>query len=209
MHGRNLAVFLALAAVAGVALASVRRESGAGAITAAGEDSGPDWGPLPDLAGDAAAYLEDAVGNVTGEQMHMSWDGLQRLADTEGFSAIPYADFKGKSIGYGHLIKPGESLSYVTRDDAMVLLSGDVADAERAVRTGVAVPINQNQFDALTSFAYNVGAGAFRKSTLLRKLNAGDYQGAAAEFPRWNLAGGQPLAALDARRAQERATFEA
>src|SRR5205085_5371825 len=211
MDARAVVVFLGLATVAGVALASVRRDAqpAGGAIDAPPGEGGGDWGPIPDLADEAASFFEDAMGSVTGDKQAMSWDGLQHLADFEGFSAVPYWDFKGCSIGFGHLIQPGETLTYVTRDDAMVVLGRDVADAERAVRTAVTVPLSQNQFDALTSFAYNVGAGAFRKSTLLRLLNAGDYAGAAAQLPRWKLAGGKPLAALDTRRQAERTLFEA
>ena len=72
----------------------------------------------------------------------------------------------------------------------------------------VKVPLNPNQFGALTSFTYNLGAGNLRSSTLLRKLNAGDYAGAAAEFARWNKAGGKVLKGLTRRRAAERALFE-
>lgn len=142
-------------------------------------------------------------------QQHLSAAGLGALADMEGFSATPYADFKGYSIGHGHLIRAGESLSYVTREQAAELLAGDVGDAERAVRTAVSVELSQGQFDALTLLAYNIGASAFRHSTLVRKLNAGDVAGAAAEFPRWNMAGGQVLSALVDRRAREREIFEA
>ena len=72
----------------------------------------------------------------------------------------------------------------------------------------VKVPLNENQHGALVSFTYNLGAGNLGSSTLLRKLNAGDYAGAAAEFPRWNKAGGKELAGLTRRRAAEKALFE-
>ncbi len=72
----------------------------------------------------------------------------------------------------------------------------------------VKVPLAQHEFDALVAFAYNVGLGAFRKSTLLRLLNKGDKASAAKQFDRWNKAGGKMLAGLTRRRAAERAMFE-
>jgi lysozyme len=71
----------------------------------------------------------------------------------------------------------------------------------------VKAPINQNQFDALVSFVYNVGAGNFAKSTLLKKLNKADYQGAGDEFLRWNRGGGKVLNGLIRRRDAERSLF--
>jgi lysozyme len=167
-----------------------------------------DW-RLPGM--DAAANLfNDAVGAMTmQDQGRMSPAGLAMLEQFEGFSATPYADHKGNSIGFGHLIQPGEDYTYLTREQGEQLLAQDVASAERTVSAAVSVPLNQGQFDALVSFTYNVGAGAFRASTLLRKLNAGDYAGAAAEFPRWVNASGQRNETLVARRDQEQALFEA
>lgn len=69
------------------------------------------------------------------------------------------------------------------------------------------VPLSQNQFDALVSLVYNIGETAFSNSTLLKKLNAKDYQGAADQFPRWNKGGGQVLKGLVRRRADERDLF--
>jgi lysozyme len=76
-----------------------------------------------------------------------------------------------------------------------------------AVSSLVKVPLNQNQFDALVSFTYNCGSGALKGSTLLRKLNNGDYDGAAAEFPRWTKGGGVVLPGLVRRRAAEMHLF--
>jgi hypothetical protein len=90
-------------------------------------------------------------------------------------------------------------------------LSGDLQIAEAAVKNYVQVELSQNQFDALTDFVYNLGAGNFHTSTLLRKLNAGDYVGAAAEFVRWNKAkvAGKltPLKGLTTRREWEAKLF--
>ena len=75
------------------------------------------------------------------------------------------------------------------------------------MRGAVLVPLNDNQLAACTSLAYNIGLAAFRGSTLLRKLNDGDYQGAADQFPVWNKAGGRVVQGLVNRRAAERDLF--
>lgn len=138
---------------------------------------------------------------------YLSPYGRQKLEGYEGFSATPYPDFKGNSIGFGHLIKVGENLTSLSRDEASALLSQDVAWAENAVRTAIKVPILQCQFDAMTSLCFNIGEGAFKRSTLVKRVNAGD-PGASSEFDRWNMAGGQVNQALVARRASERQDFE-
>lgn len=95
----------------------------------------------------------------------------------------------------------------ITRLQAEQLLRGDLLDAGRDVTLAVSVPINDKQFGALVSFTFNLGAGNLRSSTLLRKLNQGDYAGAANEFPRWVRAGGQVLPGLVKRREAERTLF--
>ena len=110
------------------------------------------------------------------------------------------------TIGYGHTnkVKSGDA---ITEGEADILLALDVQEAERAVSSYVDVDINQNQFDALVSFVYNLGAGNFKSSTLLKKLNQGDYLGAANEFHRWNKAGGKVLRGLVRRREAEANLF--
>jgi lysozyme len=110
------------------------------------------------------------------------------------------------TIGYGHTnkVKQGD---VITEGEADILLALDVQEAERAVSSYVDVDINQNQFDALVSFVYNLGAGNFKSSTLLKKLNQGDYLGAANEFHRWNKAGGKVLRGLVRRREAEANLF--
>lgn len=128
----------------------------------------------------------------------------------EGFSNTAYPDGKGYSIGYGHQIVGGDGLSkdsVITRSQAEQLLNHDIANAQRIVRRYVNVPLNEYQNAALVSFVYNLGEGNFRDSTLLRKLNDGDYQGAADEFGRWVYAGGQVLPGLVSRRESERQMF--
>ena len=101
----------------------------------------------------------------------------------EGLSLTAYKDESTYSIGYGHAgAKPGQK---ITEAQAEALFNQDIGRFEKAVQTYVKVPITQNQFDALVSLSYNIGIDAFRKSTLLKKLNQGDYAGAQKEFGRW------------------------
>lgn len=139
--------------------------------------------------------------------MNFSDNGLEVIKRFEGFSPLPYRDAQGFSIGYGHFIKPGENLTAVTEAQARILLKQDAAIAAAAVKNSVKVPLTQNQFDALVSLTYNIGITAFRNSTLLKKLNAGDYSGAAAQFARWNQSQGEVLAVLSRRRADEQQIF--
>lgn len=137
--------------------------------------------------------------------MEMSDNGLALIKNSEGFRAAEYLDVAGKpTIGYGHLIKAGEDFSNgVTEEQATELLQHDVAWAENAVNAAVQVPLNQNQFDALVDFTYNLGAGALQGSTLLKLVNQGDMAGAADQFPLWVHAGGKVQPGLVTRRKAE------
>ena len=95
----------------------------------------------------------------------------------------------------------------ISEDEAEALLAADLKTAESGVSRLVSVPLAQNQFDALVSFAYNLGAASLMSSTLLRKLNAGDYNDAADELPRWVYAGGRVLPGLVRRRNAEQRLF--
>lgn len=138
-------------------------------------------------------------------------DLVRRL---EGLRLEVYRDVGGKwTVGYGHLIRPGEPyhpygpIRRITRAQAEQLLARDLAEAEGALRALVRVPLAPHQFAALASFVFNVGRDAFARSTLLRRLNAGDRAGAAAELDKWVHAGGRRQPSLVARRAAERALF--
>ena len=87
-------------------------------------------------------------------------------------------------------------------------MAHDLKKFESAVNSAVTVSINQNQFDALVSLAYNIGTGAFKESTLLQKLNESDYKSASAQFVVWNKGGGKVIQGLMNRRAVERKLFE-
>ena len=110
------------------------------------------------------------------------------------------------TIGYGHT-RGVKECDVITEKQADLYLLDDLRDAENAVNIHTKVKLNQNQFDALVSFVYNLGSGNFKSSTLLKKLNAGDYIGAANEFKRWNKAGGKVLNGLVKRRASETNLF--
>lgn len=160
-------------------------------------------GEAPTIIDNITNMATNAVSNPTS----MSPAGLAMLMQLEGFSATPYADYKGQSIGFGHLIKAGESYSSISQEQGAELLRSDVAWAERAVMASVSARLTQEQFDALVSLCYNIGDRAFRRSTLVSLLNQGDYGGAAEQFSRWVYAGGAVNGTLIARRAQETALF--
>ena len=85
----------------------------------------------------------------------------------------------------------------------LILLQRDASEAERAVKRCAPVPMHQHEYDAFVSLAYNIGESAFCKSTLARKLNAGDYAGACREILKWDKFRGQPLRGLTMRRQAE------
>lgn len=141
--------------------------------------------------------------------MHISDKGLHLILRFEGFSATWYVCPAGiRTIGVGHTGPlPDGFTAPLTRDEGLRLLQHDLRTYEQAVRDNVRVQLSQGEFDALTSFCYNVGPGAFRNSTLLRRLNAGDRDGAASELLRWTRGGGRVLRGLVLRREAERALF--
>jgi lysozyme len=147
--------------------------------------------------------------------MSLSAGGLESIARIERFEPNIYRDQAGyDTIGYGHKLLPSELQQYqngITEADARQLLAQDVGVAERAVNRLVSVPLTQNQFDALVSFTYNAGVGAFTNSTLLSQLNSGNYDGAAGQFGRWNkiTIGGQKVESrgLTNRRITEQCMF--
>jgi len=136
-----------------------------------------------------------------------SQTGINLIKEFEGFRNNAYQDSVGVwTIGYGHTLTARSGMR-ISRAEGERLLRQDLVRFERAVRDRVIVPITQNQFDALVSFAFNVGVGAFSKSTLLRLLNRGDYTGAKNEFKRWVHAGGRRLQGLVRRRDREATLF--
>lgn len=139
--------------------------------------------------------------------MKTGMNGLHLITEYEGLRLQAYkCPTDIWTIGYGHTAGVSAN-DVITEEEALFFLRQDVAETEQAVNQYVHVPLTQNQFDALISFTFNVGVGNFRTSTLLKKLNAGDDDGAAREFGRWIHAGGKTLPGLVRRREAERALF--
>lgn len=145
--------------------------------------------------------------------MRISDNCVKLIKHHEGVRNMPYQDPIGLwTVGVGHLMGNGKTRPKDwnrKRTDAEVdeLLRKDIARFENGVDALITVPLNQNQFDALVCFAFNVGNGNLQASTLRRKLNRGDYEGAADEFPKWRKAAGRVLPGLVKRRKDERTLF--
>lgn len=139
----------------------------------------------------------------------ISRSGIDFIKRFESLSLTPYDDVGGKpTIGYGHLITGDDNIGKrITRREANALLLADLNVVERAIQRYVSVALSIDQYNALASFIFNVGVGAFSRSTLLRKLNARDYYAASREFLRWDKVGVTPVAGLTRRRAEERDIF--
>lgn len=140
--------------------------------------------------------------------MKISQKGLAVIKQFEGLRLTAYKCPAGVlTIGYGSTgahVKPGFT---ITTQEAERLLLDDISRFEVGVQEVIKQQLTQGQFDALVSFAFNVGLGALRESTLASRLKAGDIAGAANEFARWNKAGGKVLPGLVKRREAERALF--
>lgn len=142
----------------------------------------------------------------------MKTQDLNIIKEFEGLRLEAYDDGIGVwTVGYGTIryqngtrVKRGDK---ITLEQAEQYLRHNLSNFEDAVNSLVKVPLTQNQFDALTSLVYNIGSSAFSKSTLLKKLNAKDYKGAADQFLVWNKAGGKTLQGLINRRTKERQLF--
>lgn len=145
--------------------------------------------------------------------MKVSSKGLELIKEFESFSSVAYlCSAKKATIGYGNTfwedgtpVKIGDQIS---KERAETLLKHVVDNFSVAVEVDIKIEVTQNQFDAMVSLAYNIGLGAFRNSTLLRKVNVGDFIGASLEFPKWNRSGGKPLLGLTRRREREKLLFD-
>ena len=137
--------------------------------------------------------------------MRLSNAGLNLIKQCEGFRAATYLDSAGiPTIGYGHKLIPGESYpDGIDETQAAELLSADTGAASLAVEHLAHVPLTQGQFDALADFCFNLGQGRLAASTLLRELNAGNYEAARRQLLLWDCCGGKVVPALEARRRAE------
>ena len=144
--------------------------------------------------------------------MKTSQSGISLIKGFEGKRLNAYYDGVGVwTIGFGTIkypngvwVKKGDTC---TEAQAESYLKNDLVKFENAINRLVKVPLNQNQFDALSSFTYNLGETNLSSSTLLKKLNAKDYAGTADQFLRWNKAGGKVMNGLTRRREAERILF--
>lgn len=140
-------------------------------------------------------------------------NGLAFIVSFEGEILHVYNDGYGYlTAGVGHLLSAAEKKQYkkndrISREQSREWLRQDLSKAETAVRDAVTVPITQNQFDALVSLAFNIGIGGFRRSSVLRNLNARHFDAAAQAFLSWNKAGGQVSRGLVRRREAEKKLF--
>jgi len=144
--------------------------------------------------------------------MKVSLDGLNLIKRWEGCRLKAYRDsVKVLTIGYGHTSAAGqpvvtESMT-ITQKQADDMLARDLGKYEDAVQRAITKPATQHQLDAMTSLCYNIGPGAFAKSSIVRKFNAGDVAGAANSFLLFNKAGGKVLTGLTRRREDEKKLF--
>lgn len=145
--------------------------------------------------------------------MTISNKGLELIQEFEGFSSVAYlCPAKIPTIGYGNTfwedgrkVRLGEQIS---KTKALELLESVVNKYfAQKIFPLIKVEVNQNQFDAMTSLAYNIGVGNFAKSTLLKKVNQGDFIGAGEEFLKWDKSNGQRLFGLTRRRQREKELF--
>jgi lysozyme len=135
--------------------------------------------------------------------------GLDLIKEFEGLKLRAYlCPAKVWTIGYGSTGPHVTAGKVITEAEAEALLREDLARFERAVTGFVTAGLTQNQYDALVSFAFNVGISALERSTLLKRVNAKRFDDVPAEFAKWNRAAGRPLAGLTRRRAAEAALFK-
>ena len=144
--------------------------------------------------------------------MITSQKGIDLIKHYEGLRLKAYVCSGNKNtIGYGTTIYPNgnfvELTDTCTKEQAETYLKNDLKRFESAVNRLVGLPINQNQFDALVCFTYNVGVGNLQSSTLLKMINLNKFEEASLQFERWNKAGGKELKGLTLRRLAEKKLF--
>lgn len=143
------------------------------------------------------------------KDLKVSTTGIRLILRFETWQHKAYDDGYGYwSIGVGHTGTKPKPGTIITSEQVWVLFVNDLAAVEECINDVVNVPLNANEFDALVSFVFNVGTTAFKKSTLLKKLNANDRSGAAKQFERWCMVKGKVSQGLLKRRKLERQLFE-
>lgn len=140
--------------------------------------------------------------------MNTSAEGISLIKKFEGCELYAYQCSAGVwTIGYGHTkdVEPGMQ---ITQEDAEEMLVEELHEYENYINKYVTAPLSQNQFDAMVSWVYNLGPANLKASTLLKVLNAEDYDGVPAQIKRWNKAGGEILDGLIRRREAEARLFK-
>lgn len=154
----------------------------------------------------------DVLLNKNTPKHSLSNNGMKLLEQFEGLRLEAYLDSAGiATIGFGTIKYPNGSKvklgDKITKTQAKEYKLYDLKEFESTVNTSVPVPLSQNQYDALVSISYNIGSNAFKNSTLLKKLNASDYKGAAEQFLVWNKVNSKRVQGLVNRREAERNLF--
>jgi len=145
--------------------------------------------------------------------LHINEAGMELIKHYEGWRESVYLCSAARpTIGYGSTWdRYGNAItldhSNITKKQGEYLLQREVRHSETAIRRLIKAELTENMFSSLCSFIYNVGSGNFQKSTLRMKLNRGQYESAADEFPKWRKAGGRVVKGLVRRRKQERELF--
>ena len=143
-----------------------------------------------------------------GDNMKISAEGLSLIKKFEGCELEAYQCSAGVwTIGYGHTKDIEEGMT-ITKEQAEEMLVDELHEYESYVNEYVTVELEQNQFDALVSWVYNLGPNNLKASTMLKVLNSGDFSGVPAQIKRWNKAGGKVLEGLIRRREAEALLFE-
>lgn len=140
--------------------------------------------------------------------MRTSHVGIALIKQYEGFHPVPYRCPAGYwTVGYGHVLAVHEPRTRVTHAEAEATLQRDVRHAELSLYALVQVPLTQGQFDALVSFIFNLGSGAFERSTLRRVVNREEHESVPEQLARWVYAGGKKMLGLQRRRTAEAALY--
>lgn len=154
----------------------------------------------------ATIHVTNRYTHIEENLMAIAQSTLDYIIEEEGFKNTAYRDSKGLlTIGVGHLIKNDEThlkTAKLSDEEVKELLRSDLRWCSEAVESSVRVPLTQKQFDALYSLCFNIGETAFKKSTVVKRLNQNDYKGAADAILMWN----KP-AVLEKRRKREKALF--
>ena len=144
--------------------------------------------------------MKDLKVSTTGIRLILKFETWKHKAYDDGYGYV--------TIGVGNRKSNPKPNTTITSEMVWWLFVEDLKDVEKVIDDNVKVPLNQNEYDALVSFVFNVGTTAFKKSTLLKKLNANDRSGAAKQFERWCMVKGKVSQGLLKRRKLERQLFE-